>query len=382
MRFRSPSRCAVPSVHCPSFTDADPLAPDIAQGPDGRSRGFGSVLFATSSDAERAVQQLNNYEFNGRVLKVHFDKFSTATGGQSPPPPSSAYGGGAGQHPMGYPMSGGQGGYGGEQRGGGGAPPMMMPWQQPAHLQHFQHQQHQHHHQQQQQQHAQGNLGPAPLQDRQPLRSISGSSEQQAYEDGEEGVEGQGEERSGVEGGAEGATVSKGEPHSEQKWAGEGQPSSSTTVDHGGAGKLHISMPSRISMPPPYPFGMHSGMTPGGAPGGPLSPINGNRLPLMTPSMPAFTLGAFPQTPPLYPSSFFSPGLGPFSPGGQVPLGMGSPYFGPTGGAYMGAGLNAAPGEFERATPREYSRADAERQLLQAHRCIVQCPPTTTPCSP
>ncbi|ORY92425.1 hypothetical protein BCR35DRAFT_827 [Leucosporidium creatinivorum] len=35
------------------------LRADIAQGPDGRSRGFGSVLFATSQDAERAVQQLN-----------------------------------------------------------------------------------------------------------------------------------------------------------------------------------------------------------------------------------------------------------------------------------------------------------------------------------
>lgn len=46
------------------------LRADIAQGPDGRSRGFGSVLFATPQDAERAVALFNGYEFNGRMLKV------------------------------------------------------------------------------------------------------------------------------------------------------------------------------------------------------------------------------------------------------------------------------------------------------------------------
>jgi RNA recognition motif-containing protein len=46
------------------------LRADIAQGPDGRSRGFGSVLFATSQDAERAVGMFNGFEFNGRGLKV------------------------------------------------------------------------------------------------------------------------------------------------------------------------------------------------------------------------------------------------------------------------------------------------------------------------
>ncbi|KWU43023.1 hypothetical protein RHOSPDRAFT_10099, partial [Rhodotorula sp. JG-1b] len=35
------------------------LRADIAQGPDGRSRGFGSVLFATPQDAERAVALFN-----------------------------------------------------------------------------------------------------------------------------------------------------------------------------------------------------------------------------------------------------------------------------------------------------------------------------------
>ncbi|KAI0346634.1 RNA-binding domain-containing protein, partial [Trametopsis cervina] len=50
------------------------LRADVALGPDGRSRGFGTVTFATEADAERAVRMFNGYEFNGRQLKVHFDK--------------------------------------------------------------------------------------------------------------------------------------------------------------------------------------------------------------------------------------------------------------------------------------------------------------------
>lgn len=48
---------------------------DVALGPDGRSRGFGTVIFAIEADAERAVKMFNGYEYNGRALKVHFDKF-------------------------------------------------------------------------------------------------------------------------------------------------------------------------------------------------------------------------------------------------------------------------------------------------------------------
>lgn len=49
---------------------------DVALGADGRSRGFGTVSFANEADAERAVRMFNGYEYNGRALKVHFDKFS------------------------------------------------------------------------------------------------------------------------------------------------------------------------------------------------------------------------------------------------------------------------------------------------------------------
>ncbi|OCH86335.1 hypothetical protein OBBRIDRAFT_694985, partial [Obba rivulosa] len=47
---------------------------DVALGADGRSRGFGTVSFATETDAERAVRMFNGFEYNGRALKVHYDK--------------------------------------------------------------------------------------------------------------------------------------------------------------------------------------------------------------------------------------------------------------------------------------------------------------------
>ncbi|KAF8591365.1 RNA-binding domain-containing protein, partial [Ramaria rubella] len=47
---------------------------DVALGPDGRSRGFGTVSFANDTDAERALNIFNGYEYNGRTLKVHYDK--------------------------------------------------------------------------------------------------------------------------------------------------------------------------------------------------------------------------------------------------------------------------------------------------------------------
>ncbi|KAF8637834.1 hypothetical protein AX17_002464 [Amanita inopinata Kibby_2008] len=59
---------------------------DVALGPDGRSRGFGTVVFATDIDAEHAMKMFNGYEYNGRVLKVHFDKFTQS--GQTAASPS------------------------------------------------------------------------------------------------------------------------------------------------------------------------------------------------------------------------------------------------------------------------------------------------------
>ncbi|PPR06524.1 hypothetical protein CVT24_001443 [Panaeolus cyanescens] len=51
------------------------LRADVALGADGRSRGFGTVSFATEHDADRAMRMFNGYEYGGRQLKVHHDKF-------------------------------------------------------------------------------------------------------------------------------------------------------------------------------------------------------------------------------------------------------------------------------------------------------------------
>ncbi|WFC99661.1 hypothetical protein MYAM1_002406 [Malassezia yamatoensis] len=49
---------------------------DVALNADGRSRGFGTVLFASPEDAQNAVRLYHGYEFNGRALKVHFDRLA------------------------------------------------------------------------------------------------------------------------------------------------------------------------------------------------------------------------------------------------------------------------------------------------------------------
>ncbi|KAF7730864.1 hypothetical protein EC973_001382 [Apophysomyces ossiformis] len=52
------------------------LRADVAQAPDGRSKGYGTVLFATREDARKAMVMYNGFEFHGRQLRVHFDKFA------------------------------------------------------------------------------------------------------------------------------------------------------------------------------------------------------------------------------------------------------------------------------------------------------------------
>ncbi|KAF9976627.1 hypothetical protein BGZ73_008166 [Actinomortierella ambigua] len=50
---------------------------DVVHDFNGRSRGFGSVLFATQEDAKNAIEMFDNYEYNGRTLRVHLDKFTS-----------------------------------------------------------------------------------------------------------------------------------------------------------------------------------------------------------------------------------------------------------------------------------------------------------------
>ncbi|KAL1409662.1 hypothetical protein Q8F55_003658 [Vanrija albida] len=47
---------------------------DVATGPDGQARGFGTVLFASKDDALNAVSMFNNHEVDGRVLHVQTER--------------------------------------------------------------------------------------------------------------------------------------------------------------------------------------------------------------------------------------------------------------------------------------------------------------------
>ncbi|KNG46505.1 glycine-rich rna-binding protein [Stemphylium lycopersici] len=81
----------------------------------GRSRGFGFVRYAQDTEADAAMQAMNNEEFDGRRIRV--DKASDRAGGGAPR--GGGYGGGGGGYRGGY--GGGQGGgYGGGGRGYGG----------------------------------------------------------------------------------------------------------------------------------------------------------------------------------------------------------------------------------------------------------------------
>ncbi|KAG0236543.1 hypothetical protein BGW42_003198 [Actinomortierella wolfii] len=66
---------------------------DVVRDYNGRSRGFGSVLFATQEDAKKAIEMFDKYEYNGRRLRVHLDKFTSMPHG----PPMH---GGVGPHMM------------------------------------------------------------------------------------------------------------------------------------------------------------------------------------------------------------------------------------------------------------------------------------------
>ena len=73
----------------------------------GRSRGFGFVEMSSKEEGERAIDELNGKEVDGRELKVNEAK-----------PRESRPGGGGGGGRGGY--GGGGGGRGGNRGGGGG----------------------------------------------------------------------------------------------------------------------------------------------------------------------------------------------------------------------------------------------------------------------
>ncbi|KAI5798834.1 hypothetical protein EDC01DRAFT_628689 [Geopyxis carbonaria] len=78
----------------------------------GRSRGFGFVRYKDDTDADTAINAMNDVEFDGRRIRV--DKATDRRGG------GGGGGMGGGYQQGGYGGQGGQGGYGGGGQGGYG----------------------------------------------------------------------------------------------------------------------------------------------------------------------------------------------------------------------------------------------------------------------
>merc|ERR1712194_147677 len=53
----------------------DVIRVDIAQDMDGRSKGYGTVLFSKEEDAASAIEGLNETDFQGRNLMVRLDNY-------------------------------------------------------------------------------------------------------------------------------------------------------------------------------------------------------------------------------------------------------------------------------------------------------------------
>ncbi|HKH47040.1 MAG TPA: RNA-binding protein, partial [Thermoanaerobaculia bacterium] len=80
----------------------------------GKSRGFGFVEMGTDEEAQKAVQQLNGHDFQGRNLNVNEARERTAGGG------GGAGAGASAPRSGGYAGGGYAGGGGGYSPGGGG----------------------------------------------------------------------------------------------------------------------------------------------------------------------------------------------------------------------------------------------------------------------
>ena len=78
----------------------------------GRSRGFGFVEMSSSEEGQKAIEQFNGKEVNGRSLNVNEAKPREDRGGRG--------GGGGGGNRGGYGGNGGGGGGRGGYGGGGG----------------------------------------------------------------------------------------------------------------------------------------------------------------------------------------------------------------------------------------------------------------------
>ncbi|MFL6258420.1 MAG: RNA recognition motif domain-containing protein [Thermoanaerobaculia bacterium] len=90
----------------------------------GRSRGFGFVEMSSDEEAQKAIQQFNGYDFQGRNLNVNEARERTPGGPRPGGYAGGGYaGGGGGRGGYGGGGGGGRGGYGGggdRDFGGGG----------------------------------------------------------------------------------------------------------------------------------------------------------------------------------------------------------------------------------------------------------------------
>ncbi|TAQ90492.1 hypothetical protein B7494_g1155 [Chlorociboria aeruginascens] len=92
----------------------------------GRSRGFGFVRYGSEEDAEKAIAEMNNTEFDGRTIRVDkaSERGSGGGGGGGGRGSGGGYGGRGGGGYSGGGYSGGSdrsgGGWGGGRGGGGG----------------------------------------------------------------------------------------------------------------------------------------------------------------------------------------------------------------------------------------------------------------------
>jgi RNA recognition motif-containing protein len=68
------------------------LRADIALAPDGRSKGWGTAVFATPQEAQHAIDTFDGWEVDGRIIKVRWDKFQgsspTTESASQPPAPA------------------------------------------------------------------------------------------------------------------------------------------------------------------------------------------------------------------------------------------------------------------------------------------------------
>jgi RNA recognition motif-containing protein len=51
------------------------LRADVALAPDGRSKGYGTAVFATTQEAQTAIDMFDGHDFDGRIIRVRWDKY-------------------------------------------------------------------------------------------------------------------------------------------------------------------------------------------------------------------------------------------------------------------------------------------------------------------